>query len=150
MSKARPIAHKMLTCCSQCCRQFAFPRLRGNPTLQTSTTRPAAKQALEAGGARGLGNESFISAPQLKRGPLGGTSCSDRSSSPGSSSFPPSLNLRVSRRATCPRRDSFPIRLPRCALPSRSGEQHMLSQQPFVAKLIAQRDGRILFVIHYR
>jgi len=34
--------------------------------------RRRAAQALEAGGARRLGNESFFSAPQLKRYPLGG------------------------------------------------------------------------------
>jgi uncharacterized protein YdhG (YjbR/CyaY superfamily) len=32
---------------------------------------PAASQAIEADGARRFGNESFISAPQLKRGPSG-------------------------------------------------------------------------------
>src|SRR5438067_8822592 len=35
-------------------------------------------RSLEAGGTRRLGNESFFSAPQLKRDPLGGASRRDR------------------------------------------------------------------------
>ena len=40
--------------------------------IQGLLLRVAAEQALEAGGARRLGNEFFFSAPQLKRDPLGG------------------------------------------------------------------------------
>src|SRR5713226_3932236 len=58
MSKARPIAHKRLTCCSYCCRQFGFPRLRSQQPAPPPPTP-------EAGGARTLRNEPFISAPQL-------------------------------------------------------------------------------------
>src|SRR6266702_5486800 len=40
-------------------------------TVLNGASHGAAKQALEAGGARRLRNESFFSAPQLKRPPLG-------------------------------------------------------------------------------
>src|SRR6266702_2703816 len=43
-------------------------------TVLNGASHGAAKQALEAGGARRLRNESFFSAPQLKRDPLGRSS----------------------------------------------------------------------------
>src|SRR5438105_11532400 len=42
-------------------------------SLRHSSCPTAAQQALEADGARRLWNESFFSAPQLKRDPLGGS-----------------------------------------------------------------------------
>src|SRR5216117_3479149 len=46
-------------------------RRRGAFGVQRRFDVVAAERALEAGGARRLGNESFFSAPQLKRDPLG-------------------------------------------------------------------------------
>src|SRR6266566_4408730 len=50
-------------------RRSRFP----SSTKPASDLSAAASQALEAGGARRLWNESFFSAPQLKRDPLGCT-----------------------------------------------------------------------------
>src|SRR2546430_24748 len=46
-------------------------------SLRHSSCPTAAQQALEADGARRLRNESFFSAPQLKRDPLGSTEAVD-------------------------------------------------------------------------